>query len=126
MGNHFFLRRYTFMRKALRYLLILELLASAHYAWQSWLWLGWSKVGPLAYPGSPDATALYVNSLAGVKQAEGILLGLFAGSVITALVVRSTSFHKTAPGLVANWLAVSSLPAIVVIGGRLFSAYVAS
>jgi hypothetical protein len=70
-------------------------------------WFGWAAAGPKAFPGSPDAAYLYDSAKHGVFWSEGLLVGLWLGS-LGALYISREAFES------ANWKAVSLLRILIV------------
>jgi hypothetical protein len=81
---------FPLMRRAFLALLLVELLVITGFAWRSWVWLEWSKLGPDAFPGSPDAAYLYYTCQRAALWSGRFLIGtwIFAGA---SLAICSTS-----------------------------------
>jgi hypothetical protein len=109
------------MRKAFLALLSFEFLIIASFARCSWIWLGWSKVGPDAFPGSPDAAYLYYSSQQAAMWSERLLIGtwVFAG-VSLAICLRSPSKRKEIGPAIA--VAVVALPVLALLTSHLLGA----
>jgi len=57
-------------------LLGIEVIAVIAFAWRSWLWFGWKKVGPAAFSGSPDESCRQA-----ALSCELLLLGVWICTV---------------------------------------------
>jgi hypothetical protein len=111
------------MRKAFLALISVELLVIAGFARYSWVWLGWSKVGPNAFPGSPDAAYLYYSSQQAAMWSERLLIGTWAFAGLSlAICLRSPARRKEIVPAIAG--ALIALPVLAVLTSHLLGASV--
>ena len=109
------------MRVAFLALISIELLVIAGFAWCSWVWLGWSKVGPDAFPGSPDAAYLYYSSQHAALWSERLVIGTWAFAGLSlAMCSRSPSRRKEISPAIGG--ALIALPVFAVLTSHLLGA----
>jgi hypothetical protein len=84
-------------------LLVVEILVILVFAWRSWLWLGWSKIGPDAFPGSPDAAYLYYACQRGAIWSARLLVCTWIAVVsLVAIRWKSSSDRRVGPALTST------------------------
>jgi hypothetical protein len=62
-----------------------EAVAIALYCWFLWRWVEWKSLGPNAFPGSPDAFALYFHALSRHQWSTALLEGIWLGGIACAV-----------------------------------------
>ncbi len=95
-----------------------ELIASLFYGWAVSSLSSWAHADPATFAGSPDATFNFQLVLKATGRGEGLLVGLWLGSIATAVALNGIPNNSGKGAYRPLLLLVVVFPLIVLAAGK--------